>query len=158
MTRPKHARPRWRYIALELRGWPESTVDRRTLQAALWAAARALWGDAGSARIDPAVVEHDWDDGRGEAMVRVRRDQVRAARAAIACLEAVDGDSIGVRVRGVSGTRRACAERHLGRGREPEDTTTVAFDGADRPAVRRGAAVDVRIDGAFVGATEADAG
>jgi len=158
MTRPKHVRPRWRYLALGLRGWPDATVERREFQEALWEATRDLWGDAGSARLAPAVVAYAFDDGQGEAMVRVRRTEVRSARAAIACLRTVDGTSIGVRVRGISGTRRACAERHLGRKGEAADTTTVAFDGADRSAVRRGEAVDVRIDGAFVGATDADAG
>lgn len=158
MTRPKHVRPRWRYLALGLRSWPDAAVDRRAVQEALWGATRDLWGDAGSAGIDPAVVEFQWEDGQGEAMLRVRRARVQEARAAVACLRAVDGEPIGTRVRGVSGTRRACAERHLGRKGEAEVTTTVAFDGAERSAVRRGAAVDVRIDGAFVGATECDTG
>ncbi len=94
--------------------------------------------------------------GTAEAVVRVRHGEVERARAALACVARVDGHPVGLRVRGASGTVRACEEKYLGRATEHSEETTVAFEGADRPAVRRDGRVDVQADGAFVGAADLD--
>ncbi len=106
--RPKARRPRWRYLAVGVEG---TTPDRRAVQRAVWDATTALFGDPGSAAVDPTVVQ----TGADAVVVRVRRDEVERARAALACVTAVGGDPAALRVRGVSGTIRACVERHLGR-------------------------------------------
>jgi ribonuclease P/MRP protein subunit POP5 len=74
----------------------------------------------------------------------------------VSCLDTVDDEPIGVRVRGVSGTVRACEEKYLGGGPEAIGQRDVAFAGAERPAVVRSARVDVRTDNGFVGATRRD--
>lgn len=153
---PKHLRPRWRYFGVGIESWPNVTIDRRAFQGALWAAARWLLGDPGSADCDLTVVRFRYEAGGGEAIVRVRREKRTEGRAAIACLDRVDGEPIGLSIRGVSGTVRACNERYLGRRPEPADENTVAFSGTDLPAVRRNGRVDVRVNDGFVGATVLD--
>ncbi|MFB6097383.1 MAG: Rpp14/Pop5 family protein [Haloferacaceae archaeon] len=133
---PKHLRPRWRYLAVGIRTRAGADLDRRGFQRELWFAAQNLLGDPGSADaglsvlrfafdpdVDPGTSAVDagadaatGDDadrlGRGEAIVRVRRGEVDPARAALACVDAVDDYAVGLRVRGVSGTLRACEEKH----------------------------------------------
>jgi ribonuclease P/MRP protein subunit POP5 len=153
---PKHLQPRWRYLAVELEGWPDADLRRGAVQRALWYGAQNLVGDAGSADLDLTVVDFAFTDGDGHAIVRVRRGKLDRARAVVACVESVDEQELGVRVAGASGTIRACEEKYI-RGRpEPTDQRTVAFEGADRPAVVRDGRVDVRTNGAFVGATHLD--
>ena len=152
---PKHLRPRWRYLAVGIEAWPDARIGRGDFQRSVWFAAQNLLGDAGSADAGLDVLGFDFADGEGEAVVRVRRGAVEPARAALACLAEVRGDPVGVHVRGVSGTVRACEEKFLGRGTERE-SVTVTFDGEERGAEQRGGAVDVRTNGGFVGATVAD--
>jgi len=110
---PKHLRPRWRYLAVELRGPQGSGFDRGTFQREVWFAAQNLIGDAGSANVDLSVLRFEFEDDRGHAIVRARRGEENRARAVLACVDAVDGADLGVRVRGTSGTVRACADEHL---------------------------------------------
>ena len=51
-------------------------------------------------------VSFEFTEGSGEAIVRVRHGEVESARAAVACVDEVDGVPVGVCVRGVSGTIR----------------------------------------------------
>jgi len=153
---PKHLRPRWRYLAVGLEGWPDADVDRGDFQRELWYAGQNLLGDAGSADADLTVLDFDFSDGTGETIVRARHGHVTEARAALACLDAIDGDEIAVQIRGVSGTIRACEEKYLGRAPEASQERTVAFEGAERPAAAREKLVDVRVGSAFVGATDLD--
>jgi len=153
---PKHLRPRWRYLAVGIEGWPDADIARGEFQRELWYAAQNLLGDAGSADADLTVLDFTFADGTGETIVRVRHGHVDDARAALACLDRVGGDQIGVRVRGVSGTIRACEESYLGRAPEDSQERNVAFEGEQRPATARGDRVDVRFDGSYVGATELD--
>lgn len=151
---PKHLQPRWRYLAVEIESWPDVRITRWAFQRALWYAGRDLLGDPGSADADLKVVEFDYAEGAGEAIVRTRRGEVEAARAAVACVAAVDGDPVCAFVRGVSGTVRACEEKYLGATAEPE-STDVVYHGERRSAVVRGDAVDLR-DDTFTGATTLD--
>jgi ribonuclease P/MRP protein subunit POP5 len=153
---PKHLRPKRRYLAVELDTWPDVRLSRGEFQRSLWYAAQNLLGDPGSARADCTVVRFDGEDGRAEAVVRARHGEVAGARAAVACLERVDGEPVRPTVRGVSGTIRACEEKYLGRPAEAPTEATVVFEGTDRPAVCRSAVADVRVDGAHVGATAFD--
>lgn len=153
---PKHLRPRWRYLGVGLEAWPDAAFDRRAFQRALWESARSLLGDPGSARADLSVLRFEFADCEGEAVVRTRRERVREARAALACLDAVEGHPVGVRVRGVSGTVRACEERYLGRRAGPTEERQVVFEDASREALARSDAVDVRLPDGFAGATDLD--
>lgn len=110
---PKHLRQRWRYLAVELRGRTDASVDRGTFQREVWFAAQNLVGDAGSAEVDLSVLRFAFADGSGHAIVRTRRGEEQRGRAVLTCVDAVDGVELGVRVRGVSGTVRACAEKHV---------------------------------------------
>jgi ribonuclease P/MRP protein subunit POP5 len=156
VTRPKHLRPRYRYLAVEIDAWPDAALDRDAFQAAVWDAARGLLGDAESAAVGGRVVAFAAAGGTAEAVVRAHRGTVGRARATLACIDAGDGDPVGVRVRGTSGTIRACEERHLGRASEGVGTSTVEFDEAERTAVDRGDAIDVRVGDGYVGATDRD--
>jgi ribonuclease P/MRP protein subunit POP5 len=153
---PKHLRPRWRYLAVELEGWPDASVSRGAFQREVWYAAQNLVGDVASADADLTVLGFDFDEGRGETLVRARRDEVGAARAVLACVDSVDGHPLGVRVRGVSGTVRAAEERYLNRGPGNPEERTVVVDGDARSAVARPPVVDVAGPGGFTGATELD--
>ncbi|WP_096391226.1 Rpp14/Pop5 family protein [Halopenitus persicus] len=155
---PKHLRPRWRYLGVGIETWPDATIGRRDFQRALWYAAGNLLGDPGSADADLSVLSFTFDEttGEGEAVVRIRRGHVSTARAAIACVSTIEDQQVGIHVRGISGTVRACEERYMGRAGGPAEQRDVAFEGADRPAVVRGDAVDVSTGSGHVGATRLD--
>ncbi|RBI64337.1 Rpp14/Pop5 family protein [Halomicrococcus sp. NG-SE-24] len=153
---PKHLRPRWRYLAVGIEAWPDADLDRRSFQRSVWFAAQNLLGDAGSADADLSLLSFEFGDGEGEALVRARRGHAERARAALACIDEVNGDPVGVFVRGISGTVRGCEEKYLGRRRELSGERSVVFADAERAAVERDGLIDVRLDGAFAGATELD--
>ena len=153
---PKHLQPRWRYLAVGIEAWPDAELDRRRFQRALWYAAGNLLGDAGSADAGLKLFTFRFADGEGEALVRVRRGHVDEARAAIACVNEIGAGPVGVHVRGVSGTVRACEERYMGRAGGNVQQRGVAFEGVDSAAVVRGDAYDVRTDSGFVGAAAFD--
>ncbi|WP_255195717.1 Rpp14/Pop5 family protein [Halorarius litoreus] len=153
---PKHLRPRWRYLAVGLESWPDARISRGDFQRDLWYAAQNLLGDAGSAEVDCTVYGFDFEDGAGHAVVRVRRGEVDRARAALACVDEVNGQPLGVRVRGVSGTVRACEENYIHRPQVPTEERKVAFADAERRAVVRSPRVDARVGDGFLGGTELD--
>jgi ribonuclease P/MRP protein subunit POP5 len=169
-TLPKHLRPRWRYLAVGIESWPDASLDRGTFQRHLWYAAQNLVGDVGSARSDLSVLGFAFDAPTGEAVVRARHGHVEEARAVLACLDEVQGDPLGLSVRGVGGTVRTCEdrycprlagggsdeERYLGRPGEATEERTVVFDGVERPAIVRGNRADVRTDDGYTGATRFD--
>ncbi|MFW5937911.1 MAG: Rpp14/Pop5 family protein [Halanaeroarchaeum sp.] len=153
---PKHLRQRWRYLAVELETWPDASIDEGAFQRNLWFSAQNLVGDAGSAEADLRVMQFEFVDGTGTALVRTRRESVELARAALACVDSVYDDPIRVTVRGVSGTLRAGEEKYLGGPREGTGQESVAFRNATREAVTRDGRLDVEVDGLFVGATRLD--
>lgn len=153
---PKHLRPRYRYLAVALEGWPDASLDRGTFQRELWYAAQNLIGDAGSAACDLSLYDFAFEEGRGHAIVRVRHGETDRARAVVACLNAVEGQPIRTAVVGISGTVRACEEKYLGGPREPTEERQVVFADADRRAHGRGERLDVRVGDGFVGATTLD--
>ncbi len=153
---PKHLQPRWRYLGVGVTSWPDAELSRDRFQRALWRAARTLLGDVGSAGLDLQVIHFEYTDGQGEVIVRTHRGETDRARAVLACVSSVDEDPIGLRIRGVSGTIRACEEKYIGREPEGPSQSYVAFENAERRAVVRGDRVDVRIDEAFAGATDLD--
>ena len=153
---PKHLRPKWRYLAVGIESWPDAHLSRRDFQRELWYAGQNLLGDPGSADADLRLFSFDHEDGVGEAVVRTRRDTVEETRAALACIDEVDGQPVGVFVRGVAGTVRACEENYLGRRPEVSGENRVVFENAERPAVVSDGAVDVRTDDAYTGATDLD--
>ncbi|MDS0258229.1 ribonuclease P [Haloarcula sp. S1CR25-12] len=153
---PKHLQPRWRYLAVAIETWPDADLDRRSFQREAWYAAQNLLGDTGSAETDMTVVRFDHDDGLGHAIVRVRRGHTDQARAALACIDGVDGDPLGLRVSGTSGTVRACEEKYIRGPAKPPEQRHVVFDNRNRRAVARDGRVDVHTDGGFVGATDLD--
>ena len=150
---PKHLQPRWRYLAVAVETWPSTTLDRERFQRSVWYSAQNLLGDPGSAALDLSVVRFRATTGAVEAVVRVRRGEVDRARAVLACLDQVGGDPVGLSVRGVSGTVRACEEKYMGGRRVDCKERDVVFEDANRPAVVRGNRVDVRVTDGFVGAT-----
>ncbi|MFB6129303.1 MAG: Rpp14/Pop5 family protein [Salinigranum sp.] len=153
---PKHLRPRWRYLGVGIETWPDADLSRGSFQREVWYAAQNLFGDAGSADADLTVMDFEFGDGEGETIVRARREEVGPARAALACVDEVDGHPVGLRVRGVSGTKRACEERYLGRRAGHTEERSVVFENDSRTAVARRGLLDVRGPGAFTGATELD--
>ena len=153
---PKHLRPRWRYLAVGLESWADADVGRRAFQRELWFATQNLVGDAGSAELDSRVLHFSFENGDGEAVIRVRRGEVQRLRGALATVSAVDGHPIGLSVRGVSGTVRACEEKYIRRPKVPIEERNVAFDDTARPAVARNDRIDVELPDGRVGATALD--
>jgi ribonuclease P/MRP protein subunit POP5 len=153
---PKHLQPRWRYLAVGIETWPDAEFDRGAFQRHLWYAAQNLLGEAASAAMDLRVLRFELASGAGQAVVQVRRGEVERARAALACLDAVDGAPVGVRVRGASGTVRACEEKYIRDGPEAVAERTVAFEDDQRTAVVRSPRYDVATPDGFAGATTLD--
>lgn len=153
---PKHLRPRWRYLAVELESWPDVHVSRSDFQRSVWFAAQNLLGDPGSTDADLRVLSFDWTDGQGEAIIRARRGEVEPARAALACVDSVRDDPLRVRIRGVSGTVRAASEKYLGGPLEAGNEERVVFRNDSRRAILRDGRVDVDNEGTFVGTTRLD--
>nr|WP_220132542.1 Rpp14/Pop5 family protein [Natronomonas sp. LN261] len=153
---PKHLRPRWRYLAVGLESWTDADVGRRAFQRELWFATQNLVGDAGSAELDSSVLHFSFENGDGEAVIRVRRGEVERLRAVLATVTAVDGQPIGLSVRGVSGTVRACEEKYIRRPQVQIEERTVAFADTARSAVTRNDRVDVDLPAGRVGATALD--
>jgi ribonuclease P/MRP protein subunit POP5 len=153
---PKHLQPRWRYLAVAIETWPDAELDRRAFQREVWYATQNLLGDSLSADMDMTVLRFDHADGAGDAIVRVCRDYTDDARAALACIDAVDGHPVGIRVAGTSGTVRACEEKYIRGPPKSPGQRHVVFEGAERVATTRGRRVGIRTDGAFVGATDLD--
>ena len=153
---PKHLRPRWRYLAVGIESSADASFDRDAFQRAIWYAASSLHGDPGSADADLTLFRFRLADGSGEAVVRARRGHADAARATIACVSEVDGAPVGIHVRGISGTVRACEERYMGRAGGDVTQRDVAFGDAESTAVVRGDAYDVRTESGVVGATAFD--
>jgi len=153
---PKHLQPRWRYLAVAIETWPDADVDRRAFQRELWYAGQNLLGDPGSADADMRLLRFDVTDGSGGAIVRARRGTVDATRAALSCVDEVNGHPVGLRVSGVSGSVNACSESYLGDAAGSSEQRTVAFEGADYPARRRGGAVDIETPVGWLGATTHD--
>jgi ribonuclease P/MRP protein subunit POP5 len=156
VTLPKHLRQRWRYLAVGVESWPDAAVDRDPFQRALWYGAQNLVGDVGSATVDLTVKRFWSADGEGEAVVRTRRGEVEQARAVVASVDEVDGEPVGLRVRGTSGTLRGCEEKYMSGGPVATEQRHVTFEGADRVAAVRGGRAAVRVDGAPVGVTTLD--
>ena len=153
---PKHLRPRYRYLGVELRADPGTEVDRGAFQRHLWYAAQNLLGDVGSAEVGLEVLGFEFDDGEGSAVVRARRGTTDHARAVLACLHEVDGARIRAVVRGASGTVRGCEEKYIRRPGGVSEERTVAFADADRRADVREDGLSVRVGSSFVGATHLD--
>ncbi|MFB6091397.1 MAG: Rpp14/Pop5 family protein [Haloquadratum sp.] len=153
---PKHLQPRWRYLAVEIEAWPDADFDRGDFQRDLWYAAQNLYGDAGSAEVDLTVFSFAFEGGDGETIVRAHRGTEDRARAAIATLDRVDGHTVGLRVRGISGTVRACEERYLNGRAGREEQRDVVFENESRSAVVRDVRVDVESADGFTGATRLD--
>jgi len=153
---PKHLRPRWRYLAVELESWPDAEIDRRAFQRTLWFSAQNFIGDAGSAALDAKLFEFWYDGGDGEAVIRVRRGEVERLRAVLATIDEIDGYPTGVRIRGVSGTVRACEEKYIRRPKVRLKERIVTFAGADRHVVVRNDRVDIDGPDGPVGATALD--
>ena len=153
---PKHLRPRWRYLAVEIESWPDASLDEGQFQRQLWYSAQNLLGDTGSADLDLSVIRFAHEEGAGEAIVRTRRETVQRARGVIAAVETVDDDAVGLRVAGVSGTIRACEEKYMGHRPEAQAQRYVAFDGEQRTASARNGRLDVETGTGYVGATTLD--
>ena len=156
MTLPKHLRQRWRYLAVGVESWPGASVERDAVQRALWYGAQDLVGDAGSATVDLTVQRFRYADGDGAAVVRTRRGAVERARAVVASVDEVDGEPVGLRVRGTSGTLRGCEEKYMSGGPVATEQRYVTFEGADRTATLRDGRATLRVDGAPVGVTTLD--
>jgi ribonuclease P/MRP protein subunit POP5 len=153
---PKHVRPRWRYLAIELESHPDTEIDRRSFQRTLWFATQNLIGDVGSAALDTNLFGFRFEEGDGTAVIRVRRGEVDRLRAVLASIDEIDGQPIGLFVRGVSGTVRACEEKYIRRPQIRFKERTVAFADASRPAVIRNDRIDVELPDGPVGATALD--
>jgi ribonuclease P/MRP protein subunit POP5 len=157
MVLPKHLRPRWRYLVVAVETWAGTELGRRDFQAAVWSAGRALLGDPGSADADLRVLQFRFSAaaGEGQALVRTRRGHVGDARAAIACVDGVEGHPVGLFVEGVGGTVRSCEDEFLC---EPPDAThaDVVIDGSEHEATVHGDRVDLRDGDTFTGATVLD--
>lgn len=152
MTLPKSLRPRNRYVFFEVETLPDASFGEHDLRRALWFEAQNLYGDVKSAETRAELLEYDGDATIGLGIVRCAHDRVEETRAALACVDEVRDDPVGVRVVGVSGTLKA------GRNRYGETPTVEETTVEDSPAWRRGDALDLRTDDGFMCGTHHEFG
>ena len=153
MTLPKSLRPRNRYVFFEVETVPDASFGEHDLRRTLWFEAQNLYGDVTSAETRAELIEYEGDGTLGTGVVRCDHEYVEETRAALACIDEVERDPVGVRVLGVSGTLNAGRDRYGDAVPETHETT---FDGA--PAWERDGAVDVRTDDGFMCGTHHDFG
>jgi ribonuclease P/MRP protein subunit POP5 len=153
VTLPKSLRARNRYVFFVVETLPDATFGEHDLRRAIWFEAQNLYGDVTSAETRAELVEYDGEDATiGIGIVRCAHDAVEETRAALACVDEVGDDPVGVRVVGVSGTLDAGRERYGDSA--PTNETTVE----DSPAWVRGDALDVRTDDGFMCGTHHEFG
>lgn len=153
---PKHLRPRWRYLAVAICTWTDRDLDRTSFEAAVQEAVRSLHGDIGCADADLRLFRFTYHVGRGQAVIRVRRDAVDVVRSALTCMDSINDTPVGLQIVGVSGTVRACEEKFLGSQGEAIEQRTVAFDGVEYSATVVGVEVDLQSDDGRIGAISLD--
>ncbi|ERG99635.1 MAG: RNase P/RNase MRP subunit POP5 [Haloquadratum sp. J07HQX50] len=153
---PKHLRPRWRYLAVRLRSWPDATLNRREFQETLWYTAQDLIGDVGSQEADLQLLRFNFEDGDGEAVIRTYQGESERARAVVGCVSHIGSTPVGISVIGVSGTIRACEERYLNDGSGCLIQRRVAFRRESASAVVRDFRIDIDGEDGYIGATELD--
>ncbi|MFB6359956.1 MAG: Rpp14/Pop5 family protein, partial [Halobacteriales archaeon] len=93
---PKHLRPRYRYLAVRLESWPDLDLHRSAFQRAIEESVRGLYGDPGVAAAQPHTIRFTFSDGRGQAIVRSRRDVVTETRAGLAAVTRINEGPIAV--------------------------------------------------------------
>lgn len=136
--RPPTLRQNRRYVLFRLAP-AFLAADGKALYLAVADAVAALYGDAGAAAIDQAVVAVD----RGHVVVRCRRGEEGRLIAAGATVTAVDGVPCALHPRAVSGTIRSLRDR-LAALPDPVVLDETGDDGTVRQRRRVGAArVDV---------------
>jgi ribonuclease P/MRP protein subunit POP5 len=143
-------------MAVALETWPAGDIARESFQRTLWYNAQNLSGDTGSAVLDLSVLAFQFDGGAGQAIVRVRRGSVDEARSILACMDTVEGDSVGLRVLGTSGTIQACEEKYMGDAPIDSEQRYVVFDGTERSVTVRDQRMDIETEAGYVGATTLD--
>lgn len=153
MTLPKSLRGRRRYVFFEVETLPDASFGEHDLRRTIWFEAQNLYGDVTSAETRAELLEYDASQGGGLGVVRCAHDRVEETRAALSCVDEVDGDRLGIRVLGVSGTLDAGRDRY---GDAVPTTRATTVDGAD--AWERDGAVDVRTDDGFMCGTHHDYG
>ncbi|MFW5965756.1 MAG: Rpp14/Pop5 family protein [Halodesulfurarchaeum sp.] len=150
---PKHLRPRYRYLAVEIEAPLGDPLEEPTFRETVARQSRSLLGDVGSAATDLRAVEIDLGDGGGTGLFRVRHDAVDRGRAVLACVSSVEGTPVRVGVRGVSGTIRAARE-HLDVSLQGGERESARFRNRDVEVQRRGDRID--LVGEDVAGTTAD--
>jgi ribonuclease P/MRP protein subunit POP5 len=125
--RPPTLRQNRRYLLVRIA--PVSFVpDGKALYLAIAEAVTALYGDAGAAVIDQAVVAVE----RGHAVVRCRRGEEERLLGAVATVTTVDSRACALHPRAVSGTILSLRERLV-----PLSESVVLDETADGEIVRQ---------------------
>ncbi|XGI83352.1 Rpp14/Pop5 family protein [Halorutilales archaeon Cl-col2-1] len=105
---PKSLEPRHRYVFFEVETLPNSgKVDEKSLERQIWFESQNLFGDIVSSEARAELIEYDPPVG----VVRCAHDRVDEIRSALACVTSVEGEDVGVRVVGVSGTLNSGREK-----------------------------------------------
>lgn len=130
---PKSLKPRNRYIFFEVETYPNVTISEDDLQRQIWFDSQNLFGDLVSSETRAELIGFDGTVG----ILRCSHDKVKETRAALACVNDVIGEKVGILVLGVSGTVKSGKEKYL-REHEVVETTV---DG--RKAWKMGEKIDV---------------
>lgn len=125
--RPPTLRQDRRYVLVRV-AHASLVPDGKALYLAIAEAVAAVYGDAGAAVIDQAVVAVE----RGHAIVRCRRGEEERLIAAVATVTAVDGTACALHPRAVSGTIRSLRDRLV-----PPPESVVLDETAEGECVRR---------------------
>lgn len=130
---PKSLRGRQRYVWFRVEADPWVEVDEMDLQRRVWWEAQNLYGDLVSSEAELRLVEFDGVVG----VLRVKHDEVREARAALACVHEAEGARVGVHVLGVSGTLKSGRRKY----QDTREVEELMIDGVK--AWRRGDRLDL---------------
>jgi len=106
VPRPPTMRTNWRYVAARIvPAW--YSPDPREVYYAVIDASTWLWGDVGTAAMQPAVIEAQ----PGRVIIRCARGHEDALEAALAAVNAVSGCNVALHPERTSGTLRALRRR-----------------------------------------------
>ncbi len=109
----KSLRQRHRYIFFKIETLSDHSFGEKQLQHQIWFESQNLLGDVFSGEAWMDLIELNMQNGRGTGILKCSHDNVKKARAVLACIHKVKKDKVGIWVLGVSGTIKSGKKKFI---------------------------------------------